>query len=204
VPAAPRTVVEVSRPHRHEEPGCYYHVVSRGNNKQVVFDDELRLLFLSSLVRIAERHAWRVIAWALMTNHYHLVLQIGKPLLSSGMRDLNTTLARASNARFGRLDHCFGRRYWSAHLKTDHYLLMSIRYAMWNPPRAGRCDDPAGSSWTSYRGSVGLEAAPPALALGELLRLFDPRIVTARRLLSDFVSEGRVRCQAPWDGPASR
>ena len=188
---------------RHQESGAYYHVATRGNNKQVIFDDELRALFLATVQMVARSLDWRVLAFALMRNHYHLVLKIGSRGLSDGMCVLNTRFARASNNRYDRINHCFGQRFWSAHLDTEHYLLNSVRYCHWNPPRAQLCADPSGSTWTSFRASVGLDPPHAALAIDELLRLFDIDTGHARRALSDFVAEGRVRCQAPWDGPPS-
>jgi putative transposase len=193
----------VPRRPRHQQPGAYYHVVSRGNNKQVIFDDELRALFLRTLELVSAACEWRVLAFALMRNHYHLVLRIGAGGLSEGMCVLNTRFARASNGRFGRINHCLGQRFWNAHLETEHYLLNSVRYCHWNPPRANVCSEPHESSWTSFRASVGLNEPHPVIALDELLGLFDSSPARARRLLSDFVDEGRVRCQAPWDGPPS-
>jgi putative transposase len=189
---------------RHQEIGAYYHVVSRGNNKHVIFDDELRGLFLRTLQAVARANEWRVLAFALMRNHYHLVLKIGVHGLSGGMCVLNTRFARSSNSRFERINHCFGQRFWSAHLETEHYLLNSVRYCHWNPPRAGICTEPSDSNWTSYRASVGLDEPHPVLAHSELLELFGADPAHARRALSGFVAEGHVRCQAPWDGPPSR
>jgi putative transposase len=188
----------VPRPPRIEVPGGYYHVVTRGNSKQPIFDDELRGLFLQMTSRIADRFGWVVYAYALMSNHYHLVLQIGSGGLSAGMCELNGGFARSSNARFGRSDHCFGRRFWSALLESDRHLLASVRYACWNPPRTGECGDPSESPWTSFRASAGLDHAPRVLAVRPLLDHFHGDAPTARAAFSRFVSEGRVRCQAPW------
>jgi REP element-mobilizing transposase RayT len=192
------------RDHRHQEPGAYYHVVSRGNNKQIIFDEELRRLFLRLLYAVSTSCDWLVLAFALMRNHYHLILRIGEAGLSDGMCVLNGRFARSSNSRFDRINHCFGQRFWSAHLETEYYVLNSVRYCYWNPARAKLCVDPSESTWTSYRASTGLDSPHPALAHEELLRLFGPNPTHARRSLSDFVSEGHVRCQAPWDGPESR
>ena len=188
---------------RHQEPGEHYHVVSRGNNKHAIFDQELRDLFLRNLVRVSVAYEWRVLAYALMSNHYHLVIRIGEAGLSTGMFQLNHGFARASNTRFDRINHCFGRRFWSAHLDTNDYLLASIRYGMWNPARVAICGDPAGSTWTSFRGSVGLDDPHPVLAISDLYALFHPRPADARLVLYDYVQAGHGRCQAPWDGPTS-
>jgi putative transposase len=202
---APRLphVDEMPRRLRHQEPAAYYHIVSRGNNKQVIFDEQLRVIFLRSLLYVSVVHEWRVLAWALMDNHFHLVLRIGDGGLSRGMWQLNNGFARAANTRFDRINHCFGRRFWSGHLDTHEYLLASIRYAMWNPPRAAVCREPAESRWTSFRGSIGLEDPHPVLASEDLLSLFGADSRDARRALFEYVQKGRVRCQAPWDGPPS-
>ena len=147
---------------------------------------------------------WRVLAFALMPNHYHFVVKLGTPGLSDGMCVLNNRFARASNDRFDRINHCFGQRFWSSHLDTQYYALNSIRYCLWNPPRANVCPEPGDTRWTSYRGSVGLDPAQPVLAVDDLLGMFHTERSRARRVLSDFVSDGRVRCQAPWDGPPAQ
>jgi REP element-mobilizing transposase RayT len=134
---------------RHQEPGAYYHVVSRGNNKQTIFDDELRVLFLRSLLRVSVAYEWCVLAYALMNNHYHLVLRIGERGLSRGMFQLNHGFARASNIQFDRINHCFGQRFWSAHLALsssrriphsvpDTRAEILLRIAAIQPGRRGR------------------------------------------------------------------
>ena len=67
-------------------PGGMYHVASRGNNKQVIFDDELRRLHIRNLGVIAAEFGWSVVAWAVLSNHYHLVLKIGDAGLAAGCR----------------------------------------------------------------------------------------------------------------------
>jgi REP element-mobilizing transposase RayT len=185
---------------RSVSPGGYYHVVSRGNNRQQIFDDALRREFPFRLDLAARRCGWLVVGWALMPNHYHLVLQVGDAGLSAGMRELNTGLAVASNARFGRINHCLGGRFWCTELTTERHLFASIRYALWNPARAGFGAHPADSGWTSYRASAGLDHQPRVLALGHLLGHFGPTPARARHAFRRFVDEGAARCRQPWDG----
>jgi REP element-mobilizing transposase RayT len=172
--------------------------VARGNNKQVIFDAELRSFFIRVAAHIANREGWLVFAWALMANHFHIVLQTPTGNLSNGMHDLNQRFAQESNARFGRINHCFGRRFWDAHLETDGHLLESVRYAMWNPARVGLGTHPRESRWTSFRESAGLDHPSGLLAHRELVEHFGSNATRARAAFSRFVSDGRVRCQEPW------
>ena len=182
---------------RVQEPGLY-HVGSRGNNGQQIFDDGLRQIFLFQLRLVAQAFAWDVYAWALMSNHFHLLLGVSDDGLAAGMHRLNLFLARASNARFDRIDHCVGDRYWNGPIESDAHLYACIRYVLWNPVRAGVVDDPFDSTWTSARPSAGLELRSEPLALGRLLPFFGNAAVGAHTELQDFVLAGRERCVQPW------
>ena len=119
---------------RVEVPYGYYHVVTRGNNKRPIYDDDCdREEFLVLLERIARRYGWLFYAYCLMGNHYHLVMQIADKGLSRGMCELNTAHAVGYNVRHARINHLFGRRYWSELITTDAYLLGACRYVVQNP-----------------------------------------------------------------------
>jgi REP element-mobilizing transposase RayT len=181
---------------RVQEPGLY-HVGSRGNNGQQIFDDALRKIFLFQLTLVARSFAWDVYAWALMSNHFHLLLGVHDDGLAAGMHRLNLGFARASNAHFDRVDHCVGNRYWNGPIETDAHLYACVRYVLWNPVRAAVVDDPFDSTWTSARSSAGLELREP-LALGRLLPFFGNTTALAQAELRDFVLAGRERCLQPW------
>ena len=161
----------MARKPRDQRPG-YHHAVSRGNNKQRIFlSDADRVAFLALLDLVAARHGWHILAYCLMRNHYHLVIRTESANLSQGMWELNLVYARYFNAEHDRIDHLFGKRYWSEFL-DDRHLRNAIRYVIQNPRRAGARGPLEAHAWTSYRPSIGYEFALRRFARDELLGLF--------------------------------
>jgi putative transposase len=184
-------VRRMGRPLRIEIAGGTYHVSTRGSNRQPIFwNDEDRRIFLRMLGIVTVKYAWTVIAYCLMTNHYHLVLQIADTGLSAGMQWLNGTSSRATNQRHDRSAHLYRNRFSSALIESDAHLFGACRYVVLNPVRAGLCAHPDEWSWSSYRATAGLEPSPAFLADGELLRRFAPSVPEARRRYVEFVAEG--------------
>ena len=128
----------VARPRRYLAAGAWYHITTRGNNKELCFlDDDDRRAFLHQLRRVTRRYRWCLHARCLMGNHYHLVVETREPNLSAGMRDLNGEYARAFNALHGRCDHVFGKRFSSRLIETDEHLETALEYILQNPVAAG-------------------------------------------------------------------
>ena len=184
---------------RIEVPGGYYHVSTRGNDKLPIFLGDLdRKLFLFGLHLVSRRFGWTVYAYSLMTNHYHLLLQLSDGGLSRGMCELNGRYALGFNARHGRSNHVFGRRFWSDLIEDDSRLLTCSRYVVMNPVRAGLRADVGSWPWSSYRACAGLEHAPAFLATGALLEVLDSQPLRAQAAYRSYVSEGSVQRQPPW------
>jgi len=77
----------MARSVRFEFAGAYYHVMARGNQRKAIFrDDDDRKFFLACLSECCEKTGWRVHAWVLMGNHYHLFIETPEPNLVSGMK----------------------------------------------------------------------------------------------------------------------
>jgi putative transposase len=162
----------MGRPLRIEEPGLH-HVVTRGNNKQPIFvDDRDRTLFCLTVARVVRRYDWRVLAYVLMRNHYHLLLAVGDLGLSRGMHDLNLAHACQFNVRHSRINHLFGKRYWNRYLQTEVSVRNVARYIVQNPRRAGSSEPLDAHPWSSYAPTVGRAFARIPLALDELLPYF--------------------------------
>lgn len=160
---------------RIEVPYGYFHVGARGNNKRQIFlSDDDRNWFLLLLAKVAKKYAWSIYAYCLMGNHYHLVLRLADAGLSRGMCQLNTAYAVGFNERYQRINHLFGRRFWSEHITTDTYLFEAIRYVVQNPVRAGFSASCEEWPWSSYRATAGLAKAHPFLAVDDVLDLVAP------------------------------
>ena len=146
----------MARPLRIEYPGAFYHISSRGNNKQNIFlDDADRKSFLEVLSKVIEDREWICYAFCLMNNHYHLSIETKKANLSRGMQQLDSVYARRFNKRHERVGHLFQARFHATLIEKEGYLLEVLRYIVLNPVKAGLCKDPASYEWSSYLDVVG-------------------------------------------------
>ena len=149
--------------HRDERAG-FHHVVTRGNNRRRIFEDDVdRWFFCATVERVAKKYGWTILAYCLMDNHYHLVLTVGEQGLARGMCELNTACALNYNARHGRVNHLFGKRYWNRFLRTHATVVNALRYVVQNPRRAGGRRPLEAYVWASYAATIGVayRAHPP-------------------------------------------
>src|SRR5439155_9630380 len=136
-----RMALVMARPIRIQYPGAVYHVMARGNHGQAVFqDDPDRKLFLDALGEACQRTGWRIHAYVLMGNHYHLLLETPEPNLVAGMKWLQGTYTQRYNGRHRMFGHLFQGRCKAVVVdgrQDENYFQVVSSYIHLNPARAG-------------------------------------------------------------------
>lgn len=115
----------------------FYHVTCRGNGRQLLFeDDEDRRHYVALLENKARSHEVAVLAWCLMDNHVHLLLDDPKNEVSHMMHGLTTAYAQYFNSRTGHVGAVFQGRFTGVPITDDRQLLQAVRYIHENPAKA--------------------------------------------------------------------
>ena len=92
--------------------GAFYHVIARGNRRELIFhDEEDRRTFLRTFGEACGMTGWRVHAWVLMSNHYHLLIETPSANLVNGMSWVQNAYTRRFNTRHRMWGRLFGDRY---------------------------------------------------------------------------------------------
>ena len=144
---------------RIEYAGALYHVLSRGDRREAICgDDTDRQMFLDALGQVCGRTGWRVHAYVLMSNHYHLLLETPEANLVAGMKWFQGTYTQRFNRRHRQCGHVLQGRYKALVIESGegHYFSAVSAYIHLNPARAGLFDLGRGRledyPWSSYPG----------------------------------------------------
>ena len=188
----------MARPLRIVYPGAIYHITSRGNARQPIYeDDEDRKVFLELLGFIVDRFNWLCHAYCLMDNHYHLLIETQDGNLSLGMHQLNGTYTLRFNKRHGRVGHLFQGRFKAILVDRENYLLELCRYLVLNSVRAGMVRSPGRYKWSSYHATVGTEKISSFLTTASVLSQCGRSRKVAQEKYKTFVEEA-IGKPGPW------
>jgi REP-associated tyrosine transposase len=155
----------MARAWRIEFDGALYHILSRGNEQQEIFRDDIdRRLFLETVGEMSDRFEMDAFAYVLMDNHYHILLKTNRSNLSKGMQWLGATYTRRFNLRHARSGHLFQGRFKSIIVQNDAYALRLSCYIHRNPVRAGIVERLIDYRWSSYRTYAYGYKSPPWLS----------------------------------------
>lgn len=147
-----------------------YHIVQRGNNKQLVFfDDEDRRKYLQLVKLYCEKWKSQILAYSLMPNHVHLLLVPKEEgSLAKTMQGIGLCYTQRINRKYNRSGRFWESRYHSCVVDKDKYLCTVIRYIERNSVRAGLVNKPEEYEWSSARAHL-LGAEDPLVNPADLL-----------------------------------
>jgi REP-associated tyrosine transposase len=143
---------------------CCYHLINRGNGRQRVFHkDGDYHAFIDLLLEARGKYGVKLLAWCLMPNHFHLLVQPSQAdLLNKWMQWLMTTHVRRYHKHYGSSGHVWQGRYKSFIVQDDEHLLTVIRYIEGNPVRAMLAQTVGQWPWSSCQGrNAGTEELRP-------------------------------------------
>jgi putative transposase len=182
----------MARKSRVEFAGAFYHVICRGNQRQMIFrSDADRRYYLEWLEQYRERYSFKVYAYVLMSNHVHLLIETGRVPLSRIMQGLQLRYTGYFNKKYNKVGHLFQGRYKAILCNRDAYVMELVRYLHLNPERMRSPMDAGNYRWSSHTAYLGkdclvkIETAP---VLGE----FAKSLNKARLAYVKFIAEGKA------------
>ncbi len=173
--------------------GTLHHIICRGIERKEIFTDDLdRDDFVSRLETILVQTSTPCFAWALIPNHFHLLLQTGNVPIATVMSRLLTGYATRFNRRHDRHGHLFQNRYKSILCQEETYLLELVRYIHLNPLRAGivsSLEELRGYRYCGH-GHILTQSNASWFAADQVLLRFGKNLKTSRRYYEAFIADG--------------
>jgi putative transposase len=178
------------RPPRIQFPGAVFHIINRGNHQQPIFRDKQDFeKFLQILGELKVQRPFKLYAYALLSNHFHLLLEILDASVSEIMRMLQCRYAAWFNWKYKEAGHLFQGRFKAPLCADDDYFLRLVQYIHLNPVTAGLATDPLGWPYSGHReylGQTGFGLIDQELVLG----MFDGEATRARAAYREFIFDG--------------
>jgi len=183
-------------PPRIVDPFGYYHLGTRGNFGEAIFEERADFeKFLELYERASSRRRWTTLDWVLLHNHVHLFVKLNDGGLSKGMQELVGGYSRWFNLKKGRTGegHTFKNRFFSKQVTSESQFLTLCEYIALNPVEARPCSDPADWEWSGYAATIGRARPRPFHDVGALLAHFGPTAQRARACYFRLVDDARRR-----------
>ena len=178
---------------RIEFEGAFYHVITRGNQKQKIFKDASDYQkFIQFLTIYKNRYHYSLYAYVLMSNHIHLLIETRETPLSKVLQGINQSYTMHYNKTYRTVGHLFQGRYKAILCDRDAYLLALLRYIHYNPVRARIAETLEQYPWSSHQAYLGKSNPYSLVDTSPVLRMFSASRTRAKRQYQEFMNEGDI------------
>lgn len=201
----------MARPLRIEYAGAHYHVLNRGNRREIVFAEPRDYeLFLERLGQFSRQFEVDLLCYCCMPNHFHLYLRTKQANLSRFMQSLLTSFTITLNRRRHSSGHVFQGRFTAHLVENQTYGAEVSRYVHLNPVRTRAVRQMSVSArrrvlrafrWSSYATCIGLSSAAAWFDASALLSDWGASRRVQMRRYGQYVEEGLLR---ELDNPLAR
>lgn len=182
-------------------PGAIAHIMARGIEGKDIFKDvEDRRYLLNQLAVSIDKTGYLCYGWAMMSNHYHLIVRCSERPLEELMRAMNSRYAKYFNAKYQRRGYLFQDRFKSIITQDQRYLEELIRYVHLNPIRAGICaslEDLDTFQWSGHAALMG-NIKHPFQTTETVLRRYGTTDEASRKQYRKYIEEGINSVESKW------
>jgi len=161
------------RARRIELEGGVYHVYNKVSRDEHVFGDEREAgLFVSHIAEVCRDDDLVVMAWCVMSSHYHLAIRTGNVPLSRTMKRIQHRYAVSHNKRHEVQGPFWKGRYQAKLVQNEAYLRQLVLYIHLNPVAAGVVDTPGEYLWSGHKELISRRKKKRIVDQDETLLLF--------------------------------
>lgn len=183
----------MARKPRIEFEGAFYHVITRGNQRQKVFKDSDDFLkYLEILSNYKTQYKYFLYVYVLMNNHVHLLIETQETPLSKILQGINQSYTTYFNRKYKTVGHLFQGRYKAILCDRDEYLLSLVKYIHLNPVRAKIVKTPDEYQWSSHLSYIKKADGINIIDTDQVLRMFSEDKQRARKLYSAYMSNRQI------------
>lgn len=181
----------MARQLRIEYQGAFYHVISRGERSEnIFFDNNDKLKFLEKLGETVDKFNLKIHCYALMDNHFHLLLETPEGNLSKSMHYLNTSYSNWFKSKHQIIGSLFQGRYKSILVEKEAYLLMLSAYIHLNPVRARIVTKPEEYRWSSFNNYLKNDKSIHWIFSSDILKMFSGKREAYKTFVYRFMTSG--------------